>query len=61
MDTAPALLGALLGAGVLLVFMGARTLTNKNYDERRRKKGFWPLNAGLLLAALSMYLMAVGT
>lgn len=61
MDTAPALLGALLGAGVLLVFMGARTLTNKNYDEGRRNKGFWPLNAGLLLAALSMYLMAVGT
>ncbi len=60
MDTAPALLGALLGAGVLLVFMGARTLTNKNYDEGRRKKGFWPLNAGLLLAALSMYLMVIG-
>ena len=56
----PAVLGALLGAGVLLVFMGFRTLTNKNYDEDRRKKGFWPLNAGLILAALSMYMMATG-
>ena len=56
----PAVLGALLGAGVLLVFMGFRTLTNKNYDEVRRKKGFWPLNAGLILAALSTYMMATG-
>ena len=56
----PAVLGALLGAGVLLVFMGFRTLTNKSYDEVRRKKGFWPLNAGLILAALSMYMMATG-
>ena len=56
----PAVLGALLGAGVLMVFMGFRTLTNKNYDEVRRKKGFWPLNAGLILAALSMYMMATG-
>ena len=55
-----AVLGALLGAGVLLVFMGFKTLTNKNYDEVRRKKGFWPLNAGLILAALSMYMMATG-
>ena len=55
-----AVLGALLGAGVLLVFMGIRTLTNKNYDDDRRKKGFWPLNAGLILAALSMYMMATG-
>lgn len=56
----PAVLGALLGAGVLLAFMGVRTLTNKNYDDDRRKKGFWPLNAGLILAALSMYMMATG-
>ena len=60
MSAAPAILGALLGAGVLLVFMGVRTLTNKNYGEDRRKKGFWPLNAGLILAALSMYMMAIG-
>ena len=60
MTAAPAILGALLGAGVLLVFMGVRTLTNKNYGEDRRKKGFWPLNAGLILAALSMYMMATG-
>jgi len=56
----PAVLGALLGAGVLLAFMGIRTLTNRNYDDDRRKKGFWPLNAGLILAALSMYMIAAG-
>jgi hypothetical protein len=60
MTAAPAVLGAVLGAGVLLVFMGVRTLTNRNYEETRRKKGFWPLNAGLILAALSMYMMATG-
>lgn len=60
MTAAPAILGALLGAGVLLLFMGVRTLTNKTYDEYQRKKGFWPLNAGLILAALSMYMMATG-
>ena len=60
MDPMPALLGAALGAGLLLVVMGFRTLTNKNYDDDRRKKGFWPLNAGLILAAVSMYLMATG-
>ncbi|MEE2996857.1 MAG: hypothetical protein VX700_06905 [Pseudomonadota bacterium] len=58
MEFAPGLLGALLGAGVLLAFMGFRNLTNKSYDEHRRKKGFWPLNAGLILIALSMYVMA---
>jgi len=54
----PAILGALLGAGVLLTVMGVRTLTNKNLDEAARKRGFWPLNAGLILAAVSMYLFA---
>ena len=58
MDLGPALLGALLGAGVLLVAMGARTLTNRRLDDAARKRGFWPLNAGLILAALSMYLFA---
>ena len=58
MDFAAPLMGAGLGAGMLLVFMGFRTLTNKNLDDAGRKRGFWPLNAGLILAAVSMYLFA---
>lgn len=55
-----AIMGAILGAGLLLVVMGFRTLTNRNLEDAARKRGFWPLNAGLLLAAMSMYLMATG-
>ena len=58
MEYAAPLMGAGLGAGLLLVFMGFRTLTNKNLDEAGRKRGLWPLNAGLVLAAVSMYLFA---
>ncbi|PPR09449.1 MAG: hypothetical protein CFH41_02479 [Alphaproteobacteria bacterium MarineAlpha11_Bin1] len=58
MQPLPTLLGILLGAGALLVAIGFRKLTNKSQDEDQRKKGFWPLNAGLVLAALSMYMMA---
>lgn len=54
----PAVLGALLGAGLLLVVMGLRSLTNTALDEKSRKRGFWPLNAGLILAAVSMYMFA---
>ncbi len=58
MDLAPLLMGAALGGGLLLVVMGFRTLTNKELDDDDRKRGFWPLNAGLILAAVSMYLFA---
>ncbi len=58
MDFAAPLMGAGLGAGLLLVVMGFRTLTNRNLDDAARKRGFWPLNAGLILAAVSMYLFA---
>mgnify|MGYP005656513127 FL=1 len=58
MDYAAPLMGAGLGAGLLLVVMGFRTLTNRNLDDAGRKRGFWPLNAGLILAAVSMYLFA---
>jgi hypothetical protein len=54
---APYILGAALGAGSLLILVGLRTLTNKRLDEAARKRGYWPLNGGLLLAAVSMYLM----
>ena len=53
----PWLLGAGLGAGCLLVFLGLRRLMDRRLDEAARRRGFWPLNGGLLLAALSMYLM----
>ena len=54
----PLLLGAMLGAGALLAFMGARTLADRSLADDRRRRGFWPLNAGLVLAAASMYLFA---
>jgi hypothetical protein len=38
--------------------MGFRTLTNKALDDDARKRGFWPLNAGLMLACISMYVFA---
>ena len=57
MQWAPYILGAALGAGSLLILGGLRTLTNKRLDEAARKRGYWPLNGGLLLAAVSMYLM----
>ena len=60
MNLTPVILGAMLGAGVLLIVMGIRTLSNGNLDDPARKRGFWPLNAGLLLVAASMYLFATG-
>lgn len=59
MDYTAPLMGAALGAGLLLVVIGFRTLTNRNLDDAGRKRGFWPLNAGLILAAVSMYVFAV--
>lgn len=54
----PAVLGAMLGAGLLLVVMGLRTLLNQKLEDKARKRGFWPLNAGVLLAVISMYMIA---
>lgn len=59
MDFLPILMGAALGGGLLLVVIGFRTLTNKELDDVVRKRGFWPLNAGLILACVSMYLFAI--
>ena len=58
MDHGPALLGVLLGAGLLLIVMGFRTMTNQKLEESARKRGFWPLNAVLILAAVAMYMFA---
>lgn len=54
MSWIPLLLGALLGLGVMLIFQGLRTLGDKSLDEQGRRKGFWRLNAGLVLIALSV-------
>lgn len=58
MSVPPIVLGAILGAGVVLVVMGMRTLLNQRLEDKARKRGFWPLNAGLILAAVSMYMFA---
>jgi hypothetical protein len=52
------ILGGLFGAGVLLIYLGARRMMDKTLEESARKKGFWPLNGGLILAVLSMYLIS---
>lgn len=58
MSWAPYLLGTALGAGSLLIFAGMRRLMDRRLDEAARKRGFWPLNGGLVLAAVSVYLMS---
>ena len=57
MSWTPIVLGVALGAGVLLVFTGLRTLINKPLEEAARKRGFWPINGGLVLIAVSVYFM----
>ncbi len=56
MNAGPLILGAMLGAGVLLVVMGLRMLADRKLDDRARRRGFWPLNGGLILTAASVYL-----
>ena len=53
----PMVLGMVLGAGVLLCFIGLRRMTNKQLEDDKRKTGYWPLNGGLILIALSIYYM----
>ncbi len=60
MSLFPTLLGAMLGAGVLLVIMGLRVLSSRKLDDPARRRGFWPLNGGLVLVAASVYLFATG-
>lgn len=57
MSWTPIVLGVVLGAGVLLGFVGLRMLMNKQLDDAARKRGFWPLNGGLVLIAVSIYFM----
>ena len=59
MNAGPLIFGAMLGAGVLLAVMGLRTLADRKLDDRARRRGFWPLNGGLLLTAASVYFFTV--
>lgn len=49
----PPLLGILLGTGALLAWRGFRIVTDNALDAAARRKGFWWLNGGLVLIALS--------
>ena len=59
MEVNSLILGAILGAGVLLIAKGFGNLTNIKFEEEKRKRGFWPLNAGLILVAVSIYLFVI--
>lgn len=50
-------LGLALGGGALLSYRGFRKLTNKELDDASRRSGFWSLNGGLVLMAVSMVLI----
>jgi hypothetical protein len=54
----PLVLGAMLGFGVLLIVQGVRVMRDASLDEASRKKGFWRLNIGLVLIAVSMIAFA---
>ena len=47
-------LGLALGLGILLAVRGLRRLTDKSLDRDARRKGYWALNAGLVLMAGSV-------
>lgn len=57
MNWIPIVLGLALGAGALLGFTGLRTVMNKQLEDTARKRGFWALNGGLILIAVSAYFM----
>jgi hypothetical protein len=47
-------LGVMLGFGGLLIWQGLRTVINRDLADADRRKGFWRLNAGLVLVAASV-------
>ncbi len=53
--------GVALGLGVVLIFKGIRRLCDKSLDEADRRRGFWPLNGGLLLVAISFIALIRGS
>ncbi|MPY69992.1 MAG: hypothetical protein GEU92_07890 [Alphaproteobacteria bacterium] len=58
MSWLPMALGAMLGLGALLVFQAVGMLRKKDADDAARRRGFWRLNAGLVLIAVSMFVFA---
>lgn len=50
----PVALGALLGLGGMFAIRGFRTVLNKSLSDADRRKGFWSLNAGLAMVAVSI-------
>ncbi len=52
------LAGALFGLAIVLIYVGVRRLIDKARDSEDRRRGYWPLNAGLIALALSYYLIA---
>lgn len=54
-----AALGLLLGIGVLLAFQGFSAVSDKSRPEGERRKGMLKLNAGIVCAAVSMYMFSV--
>lgn len=58
-DLLPPLLGVLLGAGALGVWHGLRIIADKARDAAGRRKGFWWLNGGLVLIALSVFIFSM--
>lgn len=51
-----ALFGAMLGGGVLLCWYGLQRLRQRDLPEGKRRQGWWGVNLGLALVAVSMIL-----
>ncbi len=47
-------LGLTLGFGAVLTWQGLRVVMNRELAGDQRRKGFWRLNGGLVLVALSV-------
>ena len=50
--------GIALGLGAVLIFKGIKRLFDKSVSEEERRKGYWSLNGGLLLVAISIIVLA---
>ncbi len=47
-------LGAMLGYGALLTWQGLRIVIDRELPGESRRKGYWRLNGGLVLVAVSV-------
>jgi hypothetical protein len=61
MQLLPVALGALLGLGGLLIWRGFRTVIDKSLSDVVRRKGFWSLNIGLTMVAISIIAFGMNT